>query len=173
MKRRPFRLGWLIAVLAMAALACTCGALGQAQDAIQTAEAIGTQAGELATAAQGFATQVEGSGFEQTAEAIGTQSGDDGDLLLGDIPEDIPVYPENETMFALEGTISYFSPDSFQQVVDFYKQEMVNRGWSEASGSAETSDSVVLIYQKDSRRATVTINAAADQTAVLVVVEGN
>src|SRR6185503_5496836 len=100
MKKRTFRWGWLIAVGAMTALACTCGAIGQAQQAAQTAQALATQAQQFSTQAQGLATEFEESGFQETAQAIGTDSGDEGDVVIGDVPEDVPIFPQNENMFA-------------------------------------------------------------------------
>jgi hypothetical protein len=173
MKKRTFRWGWLIAVFAMTAMACTCGALSQAQNAVQTAEALGTQAQQASTEFEGLATEFEESGFEETAEAIGTESGDDGNPDQSDVPADIPVYPENDTLFAFEGTVSFFTSASFQEVVNFYKQEMPNNGWAEADGSVEIEGSAVLNYQKDGKTATVTVNGAGSQTSVLVVTSGD
>lgn len=180
MKNSTFRWGWLVAVLGMTALACTCGALSQAQQAVATAEALATQGQGLATEAQqlatefgDLATEIEESGFQETAEAMDTPSGDDGDLVFGDVPEDVPVHPENDTLFSLEGSVTYFSSASFDQMVDFYKQEMPNKGWAEASAAVEAGGSAVLYYEKDGRKATVTLSDLGAQTGVQILIEGN
>ena len=85
--RKTFRFGWVIGILAMAALACTCGALGQVQGGVQTAQALATQGNQLVTQAQGLATQgvalatqVEQSGLLKTAQAALTEAATSGVL---------------------------------------------------------------------------------------------
>lgn len=83
--RKTYRFGWVIGIMAMTALACTCGALGQVQGGVQTAQALATQGGQLVTQAQGLATQgvalatqVEQSGLLKTAEAGLTEAATSG-----------------------------------------------------------------------------------------------
>jgi len=86
--RKTYRFGWVVGILALAAMACTCGAIGQVQQGVQTAQALATQGNELVTQAQGFATQgvalatqVEESGLLKTAAAYATDA-ESGGLLL-------------------------------------------------------------------------------------------
>jgi len=183
MNRKSFRLGWAVAVLALATMACTCGlaqGLGQAQQGLQTARALSTEAVALATeveesglveTAQALATEVETGGLEATAAALATEASGGGGITFGSAPEDVPVIPDNSTFFGSEDVVSYMSSVSFADAVDFYKKEMPNNGWSEAPGSVETTGAAVLYFEKEGRKATVTISDAGGQTSVQVLIE--
>src|SRR5262245_30788564 len=135
MKRSHFRLGWLVAVVMLTALACTCGPLNQATQGVQTAQALASQA-------QGLATKVEQSGFLKTAEAAASQAATSGVLKtleaggtqggLGQVPDDIPVYSDHSQVVAFSGTIGYQAKADLKTVTEFYQTEMVNNGWEQA-----------------------------------------
>jgi hypothetical protein len=96
--RKTYRFSWVIGILAMAALACTCGALGQVQGGVQTAQALATQGNQLVTQAQGLATQgvalatqLEQSGLLKTAEAALTEAATSGAFeTLGAVGSELP-----------------------------------------------------------------------------------
>lgn len=182
MKRSTFRVGWALALLSMATLACTCGllsGLGQAQQGLQTVQAAAT---ELATsgALETIQAVVTQGGFEETAqalatqvEAIATQPTSGGGNTLSDAPEDIPVLEDTQGFFGSKEVVSYLTSTDYQTVVEFYKTEMAANGWAEdgSQTSVETADAAVLYYTKDSRQAIVTISAAAGQTSVQVLIQ--
>ncbi len=135
---------------------------------VQTAQSIITQAPELIGTVEAFAT--DNPEVAETVKAIATQG-----LVPGSKPDDIPLYPEDQmtNFFSTQDMVSYSTATSFKDVVDFYKREMLTNGWtSESAGNIETDSTVVLNYQKDSRKAIVTIstNPADNQTLVLVVI---
>ncbi len=191
MRRSTFRLGWVVVLLSMATLACTCGlvsGLTEAGEGLQTVQAVGTElatSGALETiqavatqggfeqTAEALATQAESGGFAETAEAIATQSAGGGGVTFGDVPPDVPVVEDTQNLFGSESTVSYFTSLDYNTVLEFYKKEMPANGWNEDTSqtSVETADAAVLYYVKDNRAATVTISFADGQTVVQVLIQ--
>ena len=177
MKNNKFRIGWAIALSALVTMACTCGllsGLGQAGDALQTAQAL---ASEVATSGiletiQAVATEGENSPYVLTAEALATQaSGGGGGLSFGEAPPDIPVIEDHDQFFGSDEVVSYFTTVDFKAALEFYKTEMPAHEWTEADGSTETDNVAVLYYDKPNRKATVTISAPGGQTTVQILIE--
>lgn len=191
MRRTTFRWGWAVVLLSMATLACTCGlvsGLTQAGDALQTAQALGTELatsgaletvqavvteGGLEQTAEAFATEVESGGFAETAEAIATQSAGGGGVTFGDVPADVPVLEDPKDLFGMESIVSYSTSLEYNAVLEFYKKEMPANGWTvdTSQTSVETTDAAVLYYVKDGRAATVTLSTSAGQTFVQVLIQ--
>ena len=175
MTRKTLRFGWMIAVLAMITLACTCGALTQAQNAAQTAQAISTQAQGFATDAQALATQVEASDLQETAEALATQGGAVATLPPlggggGDV-DDIPLLDNRENYIALEGLITYETSSDYKTVLDFYTSGMVEKGWQQSADPIEFGGIATLTYSKDGRQAQIVISdAGAGKISVVITV---
>lgn len=142
----------------------------EAPGVLETGRALITEAAErgLLETAQAVITE-DGSGFLATLEAAATQG-----FPTTEGPEDIPVVEEATVsdFYASEFLVSYLSSQDFRTIVDFYKQEMPENGWTEVSeGSIETENAAVLNYQKENRTATVTIsgNLQAQKTAVQIL----
>ncbi|RPI23971.1 MAG: hypothetical protein EHM70_21840 [Chloroflexota bacterium] len=135
----------------------------------QTAEAFATQQGpKLLATGQALATS--NPGFLQTVEAAITQG-----LPTGEAPQDIPVYQADQALdlYTANATITYHTPADLQTVVDFYRTEMANNGWTLDEGSTvEAANVVVLTFQKPERTANVTItyNTSNNNTYVTVLV---
>ncbi|MBI3241068.1 MAG: hypothetical protein HYZ49_02090 [Chloroflexi bacterium] len=172
MKRNTFRIGWVVALLSIATLACTCGlisGLTQAGEGLQTVQAAATElatSGALETV-QALATEAENGGFQKTAEALSTQASGGG------APDDIPVLENTQGFFGSADVVSYLTSDEYNSVLEFYKTEMAANGWAEdgTQTSVETTDAAVLYYTKDDRKTIVTISAAAGQTSVQVLIQ--
>lgn len=190
-----YRLGWVIAVLATAALACTCGALGQVQQGVQTAQALATEGQQVASQAVGLATQVEQSGLLKTAQAeitqaatsgimdtavaLETQAGQAGlgataEALASQVaggaatgvPDDVPIYPKNANMTVFGTIFAYNADADLATVTDFYKTQMEANGWT-LDGSPILSDAANLYqYKKDNRKLQLTLTAAGGATTV-------
>ncbi len=182
MKRTTLRAGWVVAILALATVACTCGlvqGLGQAQEGLQTAQALGTQAQQFATQAEALATQIEQSGLAETAQALATQSGS-GDLQqtaeamatagLGSAPEDIPLMEDRQNLVSTGQAVTYNTPSDSKTVIEFYKQEMVAQGWAQASDPVEFAGMATLAYSKDNRQVQIVIAGAGGQTSVAITI---
>jgi len=166
MRRTTLRAGWVVASLALATVACTCGlvqGLGQAQEGLQTAQALGTQAQQFATQAEALATQIEQSGLKETAQALATAG-------LGSAPEDIPLMEDRQNLVSTGQAITYNTPSDSKTVIEFYKQEMVAQGWAQASDPVEFAGLATLAYSKDNRQAQIVIAGAGGQTSVAITI---
>jgi hypothetical protein len=169
----------MIAVLAMITLACTCGALTQAQNAAQTAQAISTQAQGFATEAQALATQmeqlatqVEESGLQETAEALATEGSGIATLpAIGGEVEDIPLLDNRENYVAAGGVITYETASDFKTVLDFYTGGMADNGWQPTADPVEFGGLATLSYSKDNRQAQVVLtDTGAGKVSVSIIV---
>jgi hypothetical protein len=170
---------------------------------VQTAQAVSTQVAEtgLDETAQAVATQFENSGVGETAQAMLTQqlpglaetaqaiATDQGPGLIqtaqalatrvassfGQGPADIPVVEgENQNYNASDSFVTYSTPLGLADVLNFYKTEMPNQGWTKVEeGSVETDQSAILNYDKLDRTATVVLTAgtAGGGTIVAVTVQ--
>lgn len=186
----------LIALLA-ASLACNAvtNALGGGnaqKDAQATADAVLTEAasqlnGVEATAEENFPTaeatldlgnldtpevsETEAGGTDNGGEATATED----TLGFGTAPADIPVMTTgtNENMFASEALVSYISSEAFEDVASFYKDQMPANDWKAVpESSIETTDAVILTYDKPDRTAIVTlsVDTTSKKTVVLVTI---
>jgi len=97
-----------------------------------------------------------------------------------DAPADIPIMPGETSAFVGSAqAISYVTTSDFNQVVDFYKTEMLNKGWTSVDSGTGPSVEVPgmsnaeLHYQKDTRKATVIITEIpfVGQTTVVINLE--
>jgi hypothetical protein len=157
--------------------------------AIQTAQALITEQGPEAQATlQALGTQAAESGAMQTAQAVITQQG--GDLFatiqvlpkqglgLNNPPEDIPLLPTESinSLVATQSLVSYLTSEEYRSVTSFYSDAMPAEGWSlTSSGNLETDNLAILNFEKENRKATLTIvkNVINDQTAVTILIKDN
>ena len=163
MIQQKFRFGWVVAVVAMVTLACTCGGLSQAQGQLQTAQAVAT----------GIAT----SGAIETLQALSTeqptsQSGDNGGNV-GAVPDNIPVMDGAKDVVAAGGAVTYTVPADLTTAVDFYSSGMVDKGWKESQPKVELAGvATVLTYTNDdNQEAVVTLTAQGSDTLVAIAVK--
>ncbi len=137
---------------------------------VETARAAVTQQvpGLLETAGA-FATE-QGPGLMETAQAAATQFAGGMDQA----PQDIPfVDGEKENLFASAGLVSYFTAQTFQEVLEFYKIHMPVNNWNNiVEGGLETANTAVLIFDKEDRKALVTlsVNPLDGKTIVLITI---
>ncbi len=155
MKRRLFRAGWAVAVLAVTTLACTCGLISRLGQGVQTAQT-----------AQAFVTQADVNGLVQTAQAAATEVN-----VGGEAPADIPVMDNKQNFFGSAQLVSYTTPSSFQDTLKFYRDEMTKQGWKESEGAVETQGAAVVTFTKADRTAVVTVTETGTDTTVLVALQ--
>ena len=180
MKRKTFRVGWLVAVLMLTALACTCGPLSQVTQGVSTAQAVASQVQGLATQAADLQTAVATSGIAETLQSVSTLVVTSGaletalaavtDASLGQGPADIPVYPEKTNLFALAEIVTYTANGTFDQVVEFHKTEMPNNGWTQSPDPVSSTGVIILTYTKENRTATVTVTDSGGSVVVAVAI---
>lgn len=179
---KHFRLGWLVAVVMLTALACTCGPLSQVSQGVQTAQVLATQAQGLATQAQGLATaavdaatQVEQAGQTETAQAGAAPTDSGGSQAptaavgANGLPDDIPVYSDNQGLGTAAGSAGYQSGADLKTLVDFYQTEMINKGWTKLGDAIVTDTAAQLSFQKGSRQAMINLASQSGHTAVGII----
>lgn len=138
---------------------------------VPTIEAALTEQGPaLQATLQSFATS-EGPVLESTAQALLTQIPN----ALNTTPQDIPPFEgEQENLVETNDTISFITPISIKDVLNFYKNKMPDYGWSfSPKESTESNIANVLTYTKDNRVATITIsiNPNDQKTIVLIYIQ--
>jgi hypothetical protein len=134
----------------------------------ETAQAMLTQElPGLAETAQAVATN-QGPGLVQTAQALATQLASS----LGQGPADIPVVEgEKQDYNASDSFVTYSTPLTIAEVLNFYKTEMPNQGWTKIDeGSVETDQSAILNYDKPDRKASVVLSASAPGGGTIVAI---
>jgi hypothetical protein len=148
MTRSKYKFGWLVVVLALGTLACTCGALSGLN-----------QAGQDLATAQALATEFD------------VDTDGDGDVTVGNVPDNIPVIDGAENVTSFAGATAYFVNSDLETVKQFYLDGMPAKGWQEAQAPVEVEGSVVtLTYENDSDQAVVSITAQGSQVAVAIAV---
>jgi hypothetical protein len=200
-KRRQLTASLAIVALLIATLACNT--FTSANPLVATAQAVATQAdelGDLAGTAQALATDVNLEDLAKTAEAVATEvnvadlaataqaaatDANLGDLAAtaqaaatsvagGELPPNIPLPDvKTENLFTMEGIVSFSTPASFTEVLDFYKEAMLTEGWEfVANGSIETQGASILNYTRSDRDLIMTISedTATKATFVQIII---
>jgi hypothetical protein len=92
----------------------------------------------------------------------------------GGAPEDIPVMADATDQSAFGTMTTYSSPSAFDDVVNFYKKEMVAKGWTAKDDGMAMDGFAQLSFTKDNRTASVMITADTDTkvTSVMISIEG-
>jgi hypothetical protein len=87
------------------------------------------------------------------------------------MPADIPAPPDAEEVTSMFGMISLMSPSEPAVVAEFYKTEMPNNGWTEASAEV-FGDMHTLEFTKEGRTASIMITFDSDvgKSSVLITV---
>lgn len=97
------------------------------------------------------------------------------DFDFGEAPSDIPIVDaEIENFFASEAFVSYITPMDFNDVLDFYLEEMPNNDWEpQENVTVQSEDAAVLQYTKQGQDVIVTIskNPVDESTVVLITIE--
>lgn len=181
MKRHVSPLGWIGAVMALTAMACTCGGLTLPGTGTATAPAKNTStvpsarptrtpkesSGE-ATELPVAASETEAAAAIETANALVTEVS-----VQMTAPEDMPVYEPNKDFFGSENFVSYATSAEFDKVLEFYKTELLNQGWEETESdqAMETKSYAYMFYGKDKRVASIMLTASDGQVMVLISIE--
>ena len=134
---------------------------------LETAQAYATENGsELLATGQALATQASESGLMQTAQAMATEG-----VSVGQAPPDIPVVSEDSlhNFFGTDVLISYTTDLDYQTVLNFYKTEMINNGWTANLDSTQEHESnAELHFDKPDRTVTVEITSTGSETIVVI-----
>jgi len=108
-----------------------------------------------------------------TLQALPSQGFD-----LGNPPEDIPLLEEDQinNLFANQSLVTYLTNEEFRTVTSFYHEAMPAEGWSlTESGNLEVDNLAILNFEKDGRKATLTVvkNVLGEQTSVTILINDN
>ncbi len=154
--QRILRFLWALSSLVIISLACTVALSSP------TASATPTKPTDTATATGAVATAPEGSGVLETPlpEITPTELGFDffgGDV--GEKPADIPVMQGGELEEASQTYVEYsLEAENVAIVVEFYEREMPMNGWTKLDTESRVEAEIAtLVYSKENRKATVTI----------------
>lgn len=136
----------------------------------QTIQAFATQQGPgLEQTVGAFLTQ-DVPGLESTVQAFATQTGSN----TGQAPQDIPLVEGDKTsLVTTESFVTYFTSMEFSAVESFYEAQMPTNGWTKVDKeSIQNKNSAVLVYEKPSRKATVTlgVNPTNNRTVVVITI---
>jgi len=121
---------------------------------LETAKALVTRGAPVISTVQAIAT--DNPGVIQTAQALVNQN-----LPSGEPPTDIPIIDRENTstFFGSSQYILYTTPVEYPQVLEFYRNEMLNNGWSYLEDdSHEYANAAQLDYAKDSRTASINLS---------------
>lgn len=83
---------------------------------------------------------------------------------------DIPVMADAQERSSFGNMLTYSSPSPMADVVDFYKREMKDDGWSEAEGGMEMEELAMLNFTKDGRSAQLMISYDPDEQLTSVMI---
>ena len=90
----------------------------------------------------------------------------------GGAPADIPMMPDAKDASSFGEMTTYSSPSSFEDVVNFYKEQMAAGGWTESEGGMSSENFAMLNFTKEGRTASITITfePSTNETTVLISV---
>jgi hypothetical protein len=89
---------------------------------------------------------------------------------------DVPDYPNGDYMSLQTGSgmLLMTTPDSLDEVVTFYRRELVAQGWLDVSSPSTSSGEVVmLMFVKDQKMITIMINTVEGKRQVMINQVGN
>jgi hypothetical protein len=185
MQKKPLHLLVVIMLLAASALACNTVMGGRVDDLTEddiqaTADALGFDDAEatIAAAETEAADIIDDNGDDNPDDNGNTDdNGDDNgstDSPFSDGPENIPVLDDNaELLYADDVSLTYYTDASFDDTVDFYREEMINAGWeASANGDNVFGEIASLQYQLDGATAlvAVTVDPTSSRTLVAITI---
>jgi hypothetical protein len=160
-EKKLFQFFWLLTILAVVSLSCSLAA--GVVPGVSTATLTQTPTGS-ATATGGAATEGLGLGAGMMETMLPNLIPTDLDIFggggtVGPVPTDIPVMPGGELEESSPTRVVYtLDTEDVNQVVNFYNQEMTKNGWAKVEVESKVgSQTATLVFSKDTRKATFTI----------------
>jgi hypothetical protein len=168
--RKYFRWLWLICIVVMVSISCSL--LGNVVEN-QINKTISTQVESVVTNAdvQSIATQVDLNSIVTQIDvgSLATQINPDeifntvetmipGEGTSEPPPPDVPIMPANSDLVTSKTSIEFTVQNSIKEVTDYYEKEMPAKGWTKVQAESKVeSDVTTLVFTKDNRKATITI----------------
>ena len=185
MPKKSLSLLVVMMLLAASALACSTvmgGGNPEVDDRQATADALGLDpeaeatiaaAEETAAALSGDDTNTNGDDTNGNADD-GNGNGSTDNPFDGEGPADIPVLDTNaELLVADDATLTYYTDATFDETVDFYREEMVNVGWEATpNGDIVFGEIASMQFDKDGKQAfiAITVDPTSSRTLVAITV---
>jgi hypothetical protein len=149
--------------------------VNQAQDLARTAEALSTQAIQMATQAQALPTTAANPteaipGAQPTQVPVGTPGpGNIFDPQGAPLSswKDIPVMPQAVAGEEAEGMYSFRVNASIKEVQDYYTAQLPPLGWQ----LLFSGDMPILVFTRNGQTLSVTISEQSNGTVVLLALE--
>jgi len=167
------RLQFLLIPLLLSVLACQTllKPVSDAQNLASTAQAIGTQALQMATEVAPFATALAAPTHEPGSaptEVPGANSGNIFDPQGAPVSswKDIPVMPQALAGQEVENMYSFRVNASIQEVQQFYAAQMPALGWTSILSG---TDLPLLLYSKDDQTLGITITEPDENGAIVLL----
>jgi hypothetical protein len=134
---------------------------------------------QLEETAGALETEIDIEAIETEFNAMSTEMDGEFDIMgtefpdfSGEKPADIPVIDGGDEFLASENEVSYFVEKDFQEVVDFYDQQMPTNGWVKVENETKNEDgSIEMVFEKEGRKATVMITDLFAMQAVFITIE--
>jgi hypothetical protein len=148
-------------VLLAATLALACGG---------DEKTVETESGTFTVEREGEGVRI--SGEEEGVGAFSGQFGENARIPDG-FPEDVPVYPDAKVMGGMAagggGMVTLQSEDDPDEVVDFYREKLVEEGWS-LGPPMDLMGQRVLPFEKGDRNGAVQVSREESETTILLTV---
>ncbi len=129
-----------------------------------------TEAGDLTFEAEGDRVVI--SGEQEGVGEISGQFGEDAEVPEA-FPKDLPLYPDAKVMGSMlaggGGMITLQSGDDPDEVVDFYREKLVDEGWT-ISAEMDLGEQRVLAVEKEGRNGAVQVSREGSDTTILVTI---
>ena len=88
------------------------------------------------------------------------------------VPADIPAMADAQAVEFSPGQLTYTTPSSVAQVIDFYNQKLPALGWTNTGTTKpkdNSSNSTLLYYQKDTQDLTIFMDSSSGALQITVV----
>jgi len=94
------------------------------------------------------------------------------DSTTGNVPDDVPIYPNAQQSLSMGGMMVYTTTDDVQTVTDFYAQELPNQGWTLNSNSSMASMTMQAWTKGDrSLDLLITLDESSNTTSIMLTLQ--
>jgi hypothetical protein len=131
-------------------------------------ETVAIEGGEITIEAEGEGVRI--SGEQEGVGAISGQFGEKAEIPDG-FPEDLPIYPGSEVVAGMlagaGGMVTLQSGDDLEKVTAFYREKLVEEGWT-LGPEMDMGAQRVLPIQKEGQNGAVQISREGDLTNIVL-----
>ncbi len=92
------------------------------------------------------------------------------DVDVGGLPEDVPMYDNVTNVFSMAGMTTFESPDTFDEIVEFYDRGLPANGWTQTD-TFSYDTMMMSTWEKGGRVLTVNISEMGENVSVMLMVE--